>query len=110
MESRVQIDGKCVTSRGPGTAMEYSVILVEQLYGKEKAKEVAGPMVGLAFNIIYIFSCMYLLAEHCRNFMLLKNSQFDTVICCFLIKNIKHRVGASSAPYCLIIYTLLLNG
>ncbi|CAN6201443.1 unnamed protein product [Urochloa humidicola] len=45
VESRVQIDGKCVTSRGPGTAMEYSVVLVEQLYGKEKAEEVAGPMV-----------------------------------------------------------------
>lgn len=63
MESRVQIDGKCVTSRGPGTAMEYSVILVEQLYGKEKANEVAGPMVGLALNIIYIFfhACIFLL-------------------------------------------------
>ncbi|CAL5053149.1 unnamed protein product [Urochloa decumbens] len=45
VESRVQIDGKCVTSRGPGTAMEYSVVLVEQLYGKEKAEEVDGPMV-----------------------------------------------------------------
>ncbi|KAG2612007.1 protein DJ-1 homolog A-like isoform X1 [Panicum virgatum] len=45
VESRVQIDGKCVTSRGPGTAMEYSIVLVEQLYGKEKAEEVAGPMV-----------------------------------------------------------------
>jgi 4-methyl-5(b-hydroxyethyl)-thiazole monophosphate biosynthesis len=45
VESRVQIDGKCVTSRGPGTAMEYSVVLVEQLYGKEKAEEVSGPMV-----------------------------------------------------------------
>ena len=58
VESRVQIDGKCVTSRGPGTAMEYSVILVEQLYGKEKATEVAGPMVGLAFKFqhyLYIF-------------------------------------------------------
>ncbi|KAF7109513.1 hypothetical protein CFC21_109757 [Triticum aestivum] len=45
VESRVQIDGNCVTSRGPGTTMEYSVVLVEQLYGKEKADEVAGPMV-----------------------------------------------------------------
>uniref|UniRef100_A0A0D9WQW1 DJ-1/PfpI domain-containing protein n=1 Tax=Leersia perrieri TaxID=77586 RepID=A0A0D9WQW1_9ORYZ len=55
-ESRVQIDGNCVTSRGPGTAMEYSVVLVEQLYGKEKADEVAGPMVmrpqhGVEFSI-----------------------------------------------------------
>ena len=56
VESRVQIDGKCVTSRGPGTAMEYSVVLVEQLYGKEKADEVAGPMVGIIsfFSIVHI--------------------------------------------------------
>ncbi|KAL9257460.1 DJ-1 homolog B-like protein [Drosera capensis] len=45
VESRVQKDGKVVTSRGPGTAIEYSVALVEQLYGKEKADEVAGPLV-----------------------------------------------------------------
>jgi 4-methyl-5(b-hydroxyethyl)-thiazole monophosphate biosynthesis len=45
VESRVHTDGKCVTSRGPGTAMEYSVVLVEQLYGKERAEEVAGPMI-----------------------------------------------------------------
>ncbi|PIA55723.1 hypothetical protein AQUCO_00700201v1 [Aquilegia coerulea] len=45
VESRVQLDGQTVTSRGPGTAMEYSLALVEKLYGKEKADEVAGPMV-----------------------------------------------------------------
>ncbi|EXC18492.1 hypothetical protein L484_018673 [Morus notabilis] len=45
VESRVQVDGKVVTSRGPGTTMEFSVALVEQLYGKEKADEVSGPLV-----------------------------------------------------------------
>lgn len=38
-------DGPVLTSRGPGTAMEYALVLVERLYGKEKANEVAGPMV-----------------------------------------------------------------
>ena len=38
-------DGTVLTSRGPGTAMEYALALVEQLYGKEKAESVAGPMV-----------------------------------------------------------------
>lgn len=47
IESRVQKDGKVVTSRGPGTAMEYAVSLVELLYGKEKADDVSGPMVFL---------------------------------------------------------------
>ncbi|KAG0495930.1 hypothetical protein HPP92_000621 [Vanilla planifolia] len=44
-ESRVIVDGRAVTSRGPGTAIEFSLALVEQLYGKEKADEVAGPLV-----------------------------------------------------------------
>ncbi|PKA46041.1 Protein DJ-1 like B [Apostasia shenzhenica] len=45
MESRVVIDGSAVTSRGPGTALEFALTLVEKLYGKEKADEVAGPLV-----------------------------------------------------------------
>lgn len=44
-EQRVVVDGNLVTSRGPGTALEFALALVEQLYGNEKAKEVAGPMV-----------------------------------------------------------------
>lgn len=47
VESRVQKDGTVVTSRGPGTAIEYAVALVEELYGKEKADEVSGPLVCL---------------------------------------------------------------
>jgi len=44
-ESRVVVDGNCVTSRGPGTAMEFSLKLVELLFGKERMVAVAGPMV-----------------------------------------------------------------
>ena len=64
------VDGKLITSRGPGaviclpglaqsvaglgtrksmvlagTAFQFSLQLVESLFGAEKAKEVAGPMV-----------------------------------------------------------------
>lgn len=45
VESRVQIDGRIVTSRGPGTTIEFSITLVEQLYGKEKADEVSSILV-----------------------------------------------------------------
>jgi len=45
VKSRVVVDGTCVTSRGPGTALEFALKLVELLYGEEKAKEVAEPMV-----------------------------------------------------------------
>ncbi|EEH54094.1 uncharacterized protein MICPUCDRAFT_7945, partial [Micromonas pusilla CCMP1545] len=42
---RVVVDQHVVTSRGPGTALEWALCLVEQLFGEDKAKEVAGPMV-----------------------------------------------------------------
>ena len=45
VQARVVVDGTCVTSRGPGTALEFALKLVELLYGKEKADEVAAPMV-----------------------------------------------------------------
>lgn len=45
VESRVHVEGQVVTSRGPGTTMEYSLALVAQLYGKDKADEVAGSLV-----------------------------------------------------------------
>ena len=43
--NRVVVDGNVVTSRGPGTAFEFSLCLVERLFGTERAEEVAGPMV-----------------------------------------------------------------
>ena len=42
---RVAIDGKLITSQGPGTAFEFSLALVSHLLGEDKASEVAAPMV-----------------------------------------------------------------
>jgi 4-methyl-5(b-hydroxyethyl)-thiazole monophosphate biosynthesis len=42
---RVLIDGHCVTSQGPGTALEFALSLVAMLLGEQKAAEVAGPMI-----------------------------------------------------------------
>ncbi|NIS70081.1 MAG: DJ-1 family protein [Proteobacteria bacterium] len=44
-ESRVVMAGQCITSRGPGTALEFALKLVELLYGEDKAKEIAQSMV-----------------------------------------------------------------
>uniref|UniRef100_A0A0D9UYB8 DJ-1/PfpI domain-containing protein n=1 Tax=Leersia perrieri TaxID=77586 RepID=A0A0D9UYB8_9ORYZ len=44
VNSRVVVDRNAVTSQGPATAIEYALALVEQLYGKEKSVEVAGPL------------------------------------------------------------------
>lgn len=39
--SRVVVDGNVATSRGPGTAMEFALAVVEKLLGAEAAREVA---------------------------------------------------------------------
>jgi 4-methyl-5(b-hydroxyethyl)-thiazole monophosphate biosynthesis len=46
-DSRVVVDGNCVTSRGAGTAIEFSLKLVGILFGAEKESEVAEAMVAL---------------------------------------------------------------
>ena len=38
-------DDNIVTSLGPGTSLEFSLALVEMLYGKEKAEKLAAEMV-----------------------------------------------------------------
>ena len=43
--ARVVVDGKCVTSQGPGTALEFALTLVAQLYDDAKARAVAAPMI-----------------------------------------------------------------
>ncbi len=42
----VVVDGNCITSQGPATALEFSLKLVELLEGKAKAKEVAEDMLA----------------------------------------------------------------
>ena len=42
---RVVVDGNCITSQGPGTAMEFAVELVRQLLGDKEADAVAEPLL-----------------------------------------------------------------
>lgn len=44
--ARVVVDGNCITSQGPGTALEFALELVAQLFGPERAEAVAGPMLA----------------------------------------------------------------
>lgn len=44
-ESRVVVDGNCITSQGPGTALDFALELVEQLCGVVKREEVGSRMV-----------------------------------------------------------------
>lgn len=45
VEDRVIVDGNFTTSRGPGTAFEFALSLVEQLSGKEVSETLANQML-----------------------------------------------------------------
>ena len=45
LEQRLVVDGNCITSQGPGTALEFSLKLVEILFGSEKANQLAEAML-----------------------------------------------------------------
>jgi 4-methyl-5(b-hydroxyethyl)-thiazole monophosphate biosynthesis len=40
-EERVVVDGRILTSRGAGTAVEFGLLLVEKLFSPEKSREIA---------------------------------------------------------------------
>lgn len=43
--SALEVDGKIITSRGPGTAMDFALMLIELLEGKTKRDEVNSQLV-----------------------------------------------------------------
>jgi len=43
--SRVVVDENCITSQGAGTAIDFALALVEQLFGRQQRDEVAASMV-----------------------------------------------------------------
>jgi len=45
INQRVVVDGNCITSQGPGTAIEFALKLVELLYGAQKSIELAAAML-----------------------------------------------------------------
>jgi 4-methyl-5(b-hydroxyethyl)-thiazole monophosphate biosynthesis len=46
-EAKVVIDGNCITSQGPATALEFALKLVELLFDKQKSQEIASAMLAI---------------------------------------------------------------
>jgi 4-methyl-5(b-hydroxyethyl)-thiazole monophosphate biosynthesis len=46
-QARVVVDGNCITSQGPATALEFALKLVEILFDKQKSQEVAKAMLAM---------------------------------------------------------------
>ena len=44
-ENRVVVDGNLITSRGPGTSVEFALAIVEKFFGRQKAIELAKTML-----------------------------------------------------------------
>lgn len=49
VDSRVVVSGHVITSRGPGTAMEFSLALVRALYGADKEQQVGRQLVAQGY-------------------------------------------------------------
>ncbi len=45
VDSSIVIDGNCITSQGPGTALEFALTLAEALLGADHVRKVAEPML-----------------------------------------------------------------
>jgi 4-methyl-5(b-hydroxyethyl)-thiazole monophosphate biosynthesis len=46
VDGKVAVDGNCITSQGPGTALQFALKLVELLFGQDKSQEVAKAMLA----------------------------------------------------------------
>ena len=55
VDANVVVDGNAVTGRGPTTSTEFALALVRQLYGKEKAEQIAEQMVRV-LAVLAVFS------------------------------------------------------
>ena len=59
-ESRVVVDGNCITSQGPGTALDFALELVEQLCGLVKREEVSSRLVLTTSATAYYLSLIHI--------------------------------------------------
>ena len=46
VDAPVVVDGHCITSQGPGTALAFALKLVELIQGEEKMRKIAESMIA----------------------------------------------------------------
>jgi protein deglycase len=46
IDAPVVVDGHCITSQGPGTALAFALKLVEVIQGEDKARKIAESMIA----------------------------------------------------------------
>lgn len=45
VEHRTVVDGNVITSKGPGSALEFALVMVEKFFGRKKALELCKVML-----------------------------------------------------------------
>jgi 4-methyl-5(b-hydroxyethyl)-thiazole monophosphate biosynthesis len=51
VDKRVVVSGNVITSQGPGTSLEFAIVLVETLFGRAAAKSIQDAMLIPAFSL-----------------------------------------------------------
>ena len=62
IKSNLQVSGELTTSRGPGTAFEFALALVDQLFGESVAREIGEILVRTTecCNLMYYYFVLFL--------------------------------------------------
>lgn len=53
VKSNIQVSGELTTSRGPGTAFEFALSLVEQLFGSSVSEEIERNLVFFQWSFMF---------------------------------------------------------
>lgn len=61
VKSDIQVSGELTTSRGPGTAFQFAISLVDQLFGESVAKKIGDLLVSIELSnfLAYSYLCTY---------------------------------------------------
>lgn len=60
VKANIHISKELTTSRGPGTSFEFSIALVDQLFGESVAKDIGDLLVrNISITLYHVDSCNF---------------------------------------------------